>query len=224
MTHNPPQTTPFRIAVFASGTGTDLQSILDRTADGSIDGQVVLVISNNAKAMALDRARDAGAKAAHWSEKQAGSHEAFVRGLLDLLAEAKTDLVVLAGYMKLIPEQVVNAYQGRMLNVHPGLLPKFGGKGFYGMRVHEAVIAAGETESGATVHFVDPIYDHGAVFMQRSVPVLPDDTPESLRDRVLELEHQLLPDAVSEYVTIFRRTGAPPIPATADHVEKGTSE
>ena len=160
---------------------------------------------HNRKAVALERARKAGAEAVHWSEKKAGSPEAFTEGLMDILKRAETDLVVLAGYMKLVPPQVVAAYQGRMLNIHPALLPKFGGKGFYGMRVHEALIAAGDTESGATVHFVDAEYDRGPTFMQRTVPVLPGDTPESLRTRVLAVEHELLPDAIAKFASQYKR-------------------
>lgn len=190
---------PLRVAVLASGSGTDLQSILDRCADGSLNARVVVVISNNRNALALERAQKAGVEAVHWSETKTGSGLAFADGLLGILERAKTDLVVLAGYMKLVPPKVVDAYHGRMFNIHPALLPKFGGKGFYGMRVHEAVLASGDAESGATVHFVDTEYDQGPVFLQRTVPVMPDDTPESLRERVLALEHELLPDAIAKF-------------------------
>ncbi len=200
---------PLRIAVFASGEGTDLQSIIDACKDGRIDGRVVLVISNNRHAGALERGRTVGAKAVHWSEKRAGSPERFETELKYILRDAQTDLIVLAGYMKLMPQGIVKEYEGRMLNVHPALLPKFGGKGYYGMRVHEAVLAAGETESGATVHFVDAEYDHGVAFMQESVPVHRDDTPESLRARVLELEHRLLPAAIARFIEL-RRAGKNP--------------
>ncbi len=105
--------------------------------------------------------------------------------------------------MKLVPHEVVRAFHGRIINIHPALLPKYGGPGFYGMRVHEAVIAAGEKQSGATVHFVDAEYDHGSVLMQREVPVLPDDTPETLRDRVLAVEHELLPAAIAKFAKEF---------------------
>jgi phosphoribosylglycinamide formyltransferase-1 len=188
----------------ASGGGTNLQAILDQCAAGKIPARVVVVISNNRKALALERARQAGVEAVHWSEKKAGSAEAFTKGLLDILRRAEVELVVLAGYMKLVPREVVEAYPDRMINTHPALLPKFGGKGFYGMRVHEAVIASGENESGATVHFVDAEYDHGPIFMQRQVSVLPGDTPESLRDRVLAVEHELLPAAIARFATEHR--------------------
>ncbi len=188
-----------RVGVMASGSGTNLQAILDRSAAGRLEAEVVVVISNNRKAQALERARQAGVRAVHWSVKAAGSPERFTERLLEILEEAGVELVVLAGYMKLVPEAVVRAYQGRMLNTHPALLPKFGGQGFYGMRVHEAVLSAGEAESGATVHFVDAEYDHGPIFLQRRVPVHPDDTPESLRDRVLAVEHEILPEAIARF-------------------------
>lgn len=200
---------PLRIAVFASGEGTDLQAILDACRERRIDGRVVLVISNNRNAGALERGQTAGAKAVHWSEKRAGSPERFETELKYILRDAQTELVVLAGYMKLMPRSVVKEYEGRMLNIHPALLPKFGGKGYYGMRVHEAVLEAGETESGATVHFVDAEYDHGVTFLQDSVPVLPDDTPETLRARVLDLEHRLLPAAIGRFIAL-RREGKDP--------------
>lgn len=188
-----------RVGVMVSGSGTNLQAILDLSAAGRLDAEVVVVISNNRKAQALERARRAGVRAVHWSVKVAGAPERFAEGLLDIFSEAGVDLVVLAGYMKLVPESVVRAYEGRMLNTHPALLPKFGGPGFYGMRVHEAVLSAGETESGATVHFVDAEYDHGPIFLQRRVPVHPDDSPESLRDRVLAVEHEILPEAIARF-------------------------
>ncbi len=200
-----------RVAVMASGSGTNLQSILDRCAAGSLPARVVVVISNNRNATALERARKAGVDAVHWSEKKAGSPEAFAEGLLDILKQAGADLVVLAGYMKLVPPQVVAAYRGRMLNIHPALLPKHGGQGFYGMRVHEAVVAAGDTESGATVHFVDAEYDRGPTFLQRTVPVLPGDTPESLQTRVLAVEHELLPDAIAKFASEYKRGANAPV-------------
>ncbi|GAB4323624.1 MAG: phosphoribosylglycinamide formyltransferase [Candidatus Zixiibacteriota bacterium] len=200
---------PLRIAVFASGEGTDLQAILDACQQGRIDARVVLVISNNRNAGALERGKTAGAKAVHWSEKRAGSPERFESELKHILRDAQIDLIVLAGYMKLMPKSIVKEYEGRMLNIHPALLPKFGGKGYYGMRVHEAVLEAGEAESGATVHFVDAEYDHGVTFLQESVPVLPDDTPETLRARVLELEHRLLPAAIGRFIAL-RRAGRDP--------------
>ncbi len=190
---------PIRIAVLASGSGTNFQAIVDRIAAGQLNARVMVLICNNRNAFVLERARQVGIRAEHWSETLAGSRQKFVEGLLNTLRENKVELIVLAGYMKLLPEEVVREFHGRILNIHPALLPKFGGQGMYGMFVHEAVIAARETESGATIHFVDAEYDRGPVFLQRTVPVLPNDTPESLRERVLKLEHELLPEAIAKF-------------------------
>lgn len=189
-----------RIAVLASGSGTNLQAVLDGSSSGALAAEVVVVISNNSDSQALVRARNAGITAVHWSEKKAGSPEQFAAGMLEIVQAARADLIVLAGYMKLVPAEVVRAFRGRIINIHPALLPKYGGPGYYGMRVHQAVIAAGEKQSGATVHFVDAEYDHGPILMQREVPVLPNDTPETLRERVLALEHELLPAAIAKFI------------------------
>lgn len=190
---------PIRIAVLASGSGTNFQAIVDKIAAGQLNARVMVLICNNRNAFVLERARQVGIRAEHWSETLAGSRQKFVEGLLNTLRENKVELIVLAGYMKLLPEEVVREFHGRILNIHPALLPKFGGQGMYGMFVHEAVIAARETESGATIHFVDAEYDRGPVFLQRTVPVLPNDTPESLHERVLKLEHELLPEAIAKF-------------------------
>ncbi|MBI5869193.1 MAG: phosphoribosylglycinamide formyltransferase [candidate division Zixibacteria bacterium] len=192
-----------RLAILASGSGTNLQAVLDQIAEGKLAADVAVVISNNSDSQALERARKVGIEAVHWSEKKAGSPAQFSSGLLEMLQHHRIDLVVLAGYMKLVPIEVVRAFHGRIINIHPALLPKYGGPGFYGMRVHEAVIAAGEKQSGATVHFVDAEYDHGSVLMQREVPVLPNDTPATLRDRILAVEHELLPAAIAEFAAKY---------------------
>ena len=192
-------TNPLRIAVLASGSGTNFQAIVDKIAAGQLHARIMVLICNNRNAFVLERARQAGVRAEHWSETAAGSREAFVEGLLRTLQECKVELVVLAGYMKLLPPEIVRAYEGRILNIHPALLPKHGGQGMYGIFVHEAVIAAKDTESGATIHFVDHEYDRGPIFLQRKVPVLPGDTPESLRERVLKVEHELLPEAIAKF-------------------------
>ncbi len=199
---------PLRIAVLASGSGSNFQAIVDKIASGELNARVMVLICNNRNAFVLERARQVGIRAEHWSETLAGSRQAFVDGLLRILRESKVELIVLAGYMKLLPSEVVHEYHGRILNIHPALLPKFGGQGMYGMFVHEAVIAAGETESGATVHFVDAEYDRGPIFMQRTVPVLPNDTPEALRERVLKVEHDLLPAAIARFAA-EKRISAP---------------
>jgi phosphoribosylglycinamide formyltransferase-1 len=178
-----------RVAVLASGGGTNLQALLD-TCRGAAPAQVVLVISNNPQAGALERARAAAVEAAVLDDPRDGT------ALLALLAAHRIDLVVLAGYLKLVPEMVVAAYEGRMINIHPALLPSFGGKGMYGHHVHEAVLASGATVSGPTVHLVSAEYDRGAIVAQWPVPVAADDTPDTLAARVLKVEHQLLPAVV----------------------------
>lgn len=181
-----------RVAVLASGSGTNLQAILDHTrALGETAAtRVVLVASDHADAGALARARDAGITAVPLDRA------ARTTGLPALLGAHRAELVVLAGYMRLVPADVVAQYRGRILNVHPALLPAFGGAGMYGARVHDAVIARGVRLSGVTVHFVDERYDEGPIIAQWPVPVLPDDTAASLAARVLAVEHQLYPRAV----------------------------
>lgn len=178
-----------RIAVALSGRGSNLEALLRALGPGA-PAQVALVMSDRAEAPGLDRARDRRIPAEVLSQPADGDE------WLRLLWRFQTDLVVLAGYVKLVPAPVIAAYRGRIINIHPALLPAFGGKGMYGRRVHQAVLASGARESGATVHLVDEVYDRGAVLAQARVPVLPDDTPERLADRVLEVEHRLLPAAV----------------------------
>ncbi|MEW5917203.1 MAG: phosphoribosylglycinamide formyltransferase [Gemmatimonadota bacterium] len=180
-----------RIAVLASGGGSNFQAILDFFAalGAQRAGDIVLVVSDRAGAPALNRARNAGIEALT-IDKGSGDtmlNELVTRGVM---------IVVLAGYIQLVPTAVVSAYRGRMVNVHPALLPSFGGKGMYGMRVHAAVLAAGVGVSGPTVHFVDDSYDRGPIIAQWPVPVSPNDTPETLGARVLAVEHLLYPRVV----------------------------
>lgn len=185
------------IVVFGSGRGSNFKAVLDAITDGSIPlARISLVISNRTTAGILDIARSRNIPALHISQMQFETEETFVAALLETLRSHGTDLVVLAGYMKRLPPPVVHAYRNRIINIHPALLPKFGGHGMYGIHVHAAVLAAHETVSGATVHLVDQEYDRGPVLLQRTVPVLPEDTPETLAARVLLVEHQLLPDAI----------------------------
>jgi phosphoribosylglycinamide formyltransferase-1 len=185
------------VVVFGSGRGSNFKAVLDAIADGSIPlAHIALVISNHATAGILEIARSHNIQALHISRKQFDMEETFVAALLETLRSHGTDLVVLAGYMKRLPPPVVHAYRNRIINIHPALLPRFGGDGMYGIHVHAAVLAAHETVSGATVHLVDEEYDRGPVLLQRTVPVLPDDTPVTLAARVLLVEHQLLPDAI----------------------------
>jgi formyltetrahydrofolate-dependent phosphoribosylglycinamide formyltransferase len=180
---------PVRVAVLVSGSGTNLQALLD-TLNGSTIARIVRVITNRADAGALDRARRANV-ATTVLQNPADANE-----LLAALHDVQ--LVVLAGYLKLVPTAVVAQFRGRIINIHPALLPRFGGPGMYGHHVHEAVLANGAKQSGATVHFVDEQFDRGEIIAQERVPVSPTDTPETLAARVLEAEHRLLPRVVLE--------------------------
>ena len=185
-----------RIAVLCSGGGTNLQALIDVQEAGQIDGKIVLVLSNASKAYALERARKHGIEDKFISKKQLGSDVAFNDAILAELRRVRADLVVLAGYLPIVGEQIVRAYEHRIINIHPALIPAFCGPGMYGHHVHEAVLAYGAKISGATTHFVDEQVDHGGVIMQESVPVLEDDTPDTLAARVLTVEHRILPESV----------------------------
>jgi len=178
---------PVRVAVLVSGGGTNLQALLDALHDSPI-ARVARVISNRPDAGALERARRAGVPTTVLRDANDPAE------LQSALAGAQ--LVVLAGYLKLVHSSVVARFRGRMINIHPALLPAFGGPGMYGHRVHEAVLASGAKESGATVHFVDEAFDRGAIIAQEKVPVQKGDTAETLAARVLEAEHRLLPRVV----------------------------
>jgi phosphoribosylglycinamide formyltransferase 1 len=178
-----------RVAVAVSGRGSNLQALL-RALGPEAPARVVLVLSDRPDAGGLERAREYGVPA------EVLSDPADAAQWLTQLERHRTELVVLAGYLKLVPAPVIARFRDRILNVHPALLPAFGGKGMYGRRVHQAVLASGARESGATVHLVDEAYDRGPVLAQVRVPVLPDDTPDRLAARVLEVEHRLLPAAV----------------------------
>ncbi len=184
---------PARVVVLVSGSGTNLQSLLDRYNLGEDDGaRVVRVIGSSPGIGALDRARAADVETAVLE-----SHDEDGARLQAQLDAADADLVVLAGYLRLVPAPVVRAWRGRMINIHPALLPSFGGQGMYGRRVHEAVLEAGARVSGPTVHFVDEAYDRGPIIAQWPVPVLEGDDPDDLAARVLRHEHRLLPRVVS---------------------------
>ncbi len=174
-----------RIAVAASGRGSNLEALLHALGPGA-PARVVLVLSNRADAGALSRAAGHGVPAEVLADPFDGTE------WLERLERHAVDLVVLAGYVKLVPPWVIDRFRGRILNVHPALLPAFGGKGMYGRRVHQAVLASGARESGATVHLVDEVYDRGAILAQARVPVLPGDDADRLAARVLEAEHRLL--------------------------------
>ncbi len=187
-----------RLAVFISGSGTNLQSIIDNCASGYIPAEVVLVVSNKEDAYGLVRAEKAGIDHHIFIRNNFPDSDSAGQHLLDILNEHKVDMIALAGYLRKLPPVTIRAYRNRIVNIHPALLPKFGGKGMYGIRVHEAVIEAGEKESGASVHMVDEIYDHGEVVAQSRVPVKAGDTPEDLAARVLTVEHELYSRALKE--------------------------
>ncbi len=200
---------PLKLAVMVSGSGSNLQAIIDRFHREDKDTRtvsVVLVISDREGAYGLERARNAGIDTIVIAPSDYSGSDAFGEKLIETYKRYEIEYIVLAGYLKMIPANVVKCYRNRIINIHPALLPLFGGKGMYGIQVHRAVLESGMKVSGASIHFVDEIYDHGPIIAQRTVPVYSDDTPESLAARVLEVEHRLLPDAIeliaSESVSI----------------------
>jgi phosphoribosylglycinamide formyltransferase 1 len=185
---------PIRLAVLLSGSGTTLQNLLDRIRNGKLDAQVVLVISNRADAYGLTRGREAGVETLVISRKEHASAEAFSETIFEKCRQARVDLVCLAGFLQFLP--IPADFENRVMNIHPSLIPAFCGKGFFGHHVHEAVLEYGARVSGCTVHFVDNQYDHGPIILQRSVPVLGDDSPDTLAARVFEQECLAYPEAV----------------------------
>jgi len=180
-----------------SGNGTDLQSIIDAIKDGSLKARINLVLSNNPNAFALTRARRENIPTVIHSSSDYKDKETFRRKFLEIIIARDINLLVLAGYIKKLPNNIIEHFKGRIINIHPALLPKYGGKGYYGIRVHQAVIESGDETTGVTVHFVNEKYDNGAIIYQETVPVHPNDTPETLAERVLEVEHRVLPQAIS---------------------------
>ena len=177
-----------KVAVLVSGGGTNLQALIDKVADGQLDDvEIVRVISSREDAFALTRAEKAGITTAVAREQQE---------VLKELKASGAEIVVLAGYMRVLSPEIIAEDRDRIINIHPSLIPKYCGKGFYGIRVHQAVIAGGEKESGATVHYVDEGVDTGRIILQEKVPVLPGDTPEELAARVLVTEHRILAEGL----------------------------
>lgn len=186
-----------KISVMVSGGGTNFQAVIDGVSSGQIpDSKIVQVISSSSRAYALERAKKHGIPGFVVSSRDYPDQAEKADRILQLLKEKETDLIVLAGYMSVIDERIVDAYRGRIINIHPSLIPKYCGKGFYGKKVHEAVIAGGEKVSGATVHFVDEGIDTGTIILQEQVPVLPGDTADDLAARVLVIEHKILTEAI----------------------------
>ena len=187
-----------KIAVFASGNGTDLQAIIDGCQAGLINAEVGVVISNNQEAYALVRAKANGIPHYHLDSKDFINQADFDNELIKVLENHQIDLIFLAGYLKKISHKLIETYL--IYNIHPALLPKYGGKGMYGINIHQAVIAAGEAMTGITIHQVSAEYDRGQIIAQTEVPVQADDTPETLQGRVLEREHTFIVEILSKIV------------------------
>jgi formyltetrahydrofolate-dependent phosphoribosylglycinamide formyltransferase len=186
------------IVVFASGSGTNFQAIIDAVENGQIDGRIVGLITNKEGIQAIERAQKHNIAHRHLSPTDFSSHSDYVGALLQELNKWDAELIALAGYMTKIPSEVIKKYRNRIVNIHPSLLPKYGGKGFYGMNVHRAVLDNEEPESGCTVHFVTDEYDQGPILGQRKVPVKKSDDPETLAQRILKEEHKLFPKVIAE--------------------------
>ena len=187
-----------RLAVLVSGGGTNLQAIIDRIEDGTITNtEIAVVISNNHGVRALERAEQAGIPAVCVSPKDYSDRAAFNQALLETVDGYSVDLIVLAGFLVVLPEKMIDRYENRIINIHPSLIPSFCGTGYYGLKVHEAALARGVKVVGATVHFVDKGTDTGPILLQKAVAVEPGDTPEILQRRVMEqAEWKLLPQAI----------------------------
>lgn len=187
-----------RIAVLVSGGGTNLQAVIDRIEDGTIrNTEIAMVISNNKNAKALERAEKHHIPSCCISPKDFESREVFNQTLLDKLTDLNPDLIVLAGFMVVIPPEMIRAFRNRIINIHPSLIPSFCGTGYYGLRVHEAALVRGVKVSGATVHFVDEGTDTGPIILQKAVAVKPTDTPEVLQRRIMEeAEWKIMPEAI----------------------------
>lgn len=209
---------PLKAAAFASGGGTNLQALLDHQGPGT-PWRIALVVSNRADAGALERARNAGVPTRVIPTKDRPEAD-VAADTLAALEEHGVEVIFLAGYMRLVPAEVVQAFRRRILNIHPALLPSFGGKGMYGMNVHRAVLASGARISGPTVHFVDEEYDRGTILAQWPVPVLPEDTPETLAARVLRAEHRLYPRAADHLCRALQEgREAGPLPLSGEIFE-----
>ncbi|MBN1756168.1 phosphoribosylglycinamide formyltransferase [bacterium] len=185
-----------RLAVFASGSGSNLQAIIDAIKEGKLEARINLVVSDKIDAFALERAQKEGISTVYINRKDFSERGDFINRLLAIMDEYRVNFIVLAGYMKKVPTELVRKFTGRMLNIHPALVPAFCGKGYYGMKVHQAVVDYGVKVTGVTVHLVDEEYDNGAIVAQCTVKVMDDDTAESLAERVLEYEHAIYPETI----------------------------
>ncbi len=187
-----------RIAVLASGNGTNFQALIDAVKTGDIDGEIVALVTNRRHAYAITRAREAGVEVVVMEPEKFKSRTLFCSKMAKALNERDIELVCLAGYMMKLEPCMVRSFPNRILNIHPALLPKYGGKGMYGRFVHEAVIAAAEKESGCTVHLVNEIYDEGPIIAQAKVAVEPTDTPDTLAEKIHPVEHKLYVQVVRD--------------------------
>jgi len=187
-----------KLGILASHGGTNAQAIVDNARAGTINAEVAVVVSNNASAQVLERAKRAGVPGEVVNAVRYRGEGEDDRALVGVLRRYGVELVVLAGYMKKLGPAMLAAFRNRIVNVHPALLPKHGGTGKYGIHVHESVIASGDTESGVTVHLVDEQYDHGRILGQTRLPVVPGDTPETLQQRVLGVEHEFYSEIIAK--------------------------
>jgi formyltetrahydrofolate-dependent phosphoribosylglycinamide formyltransferase len=186
-----------KLVIFASGSGTNMQAIIDKIDAGEIRAEIVGLIVNKPGIKSIERATKFNIPVSVIAEKD---QEAFSKKITKKLTEWNPDLIILAGFLKKIPDSIIKKYENKIINIHPALLPKYGGKGFYGLNVHKAVIEAGDKESGCTVHYVNKEYDKGPIISQEKVPVHPNDTPEDLAKRVLKAEHKLLPTVIKKII------------------------
>ncbi|MDP8240738.1 MAG: phosphoribosylglycinamide formyltransferase [Candidatus Hatepunaea meridiana] len=187
------------LAIFLSGTGSNFKAIAEAIEQGKIPAKITLVASNKPDTLGLITAKDMGFYTTVFQRSEYPDGASFANYMLGILSEREVHLIALAGYLRKIPPNVLRAFSNRIVNIHPALLPKFGGKGMYGMNVHRAVIEAGESESGVTIHSVNEEYDCGEIIAQRRVPVLTDDIPETLAARVLKVEHQFYSEVIKEF-------------------------
>ena len=190
-----------RLVVFASGSGSNFQSILDAISSGQVQAICVGLITDREGISAIDIAAAANIPAHVVRRKDYQDYENYALALTATLKSLDPDLIVLAGYISKVPSMVVDFWRGKIINIHPSLLPKFGGKGYYGINVHTAVLNTGETETGCTVHYVDEVYDNGSIIAQVIIPVNDTDTPDILQNRVLFEEHKLLPQVIEKIIT-----------------------
>lgn len=198
---SPPSTPNPRVAIFASGGGSNFAAVAEASSSGRLDADIVLCLSNRREAGVLTRAHEMGIPTVVIRPQDFESEDEYVERLLAELESYGVQIIALAGYLKKIPSEVVGRFRHRIANIHPALLPAFGGKGMYGRRVHEAVLEHGVRWTGVTVHLVDEAYDTGPIILQEPVPVRVDDTPDALAARVLEVEHRLYPQALQLLAT-----------------------